>query len=76
MIQVRHGREEGFRGALTISNDQTLLSATLDFVHFNHGTCAFQNLLNHLLIHFERVLRRFRQEGLVGDDTNIGLLLI
>ena len=59
MVQVRHGREEGLRTALTVANNQTLFTAAFNLVHLNDRPCTLQNQADHMLIDVQGVFRSF-----------------
>ena len=74
VVEVAEGREEAHGAALLEANDQTALLAVFDLEHADDGAgAALDDGGDDALVDDLGVGRHLLEEGLVGDDGQVGL---
>jgi hypothetical protein len=74
MVQIRHGREESFGGALTITNDNTAFAASLDFEHLDDRTGSLKDITHDTRVDLESMFGGLLEECLISYLVDVRFL--
>jgi hypothetical protein len=74
MVQIRHGREESFSAALTITNDDAAFTASLDFEHLDDRTCSLKDITHDTRVDLESMFGGLLEECLISYLMDISFL--